>query len=70
MDLFIEWRVAAKRDGYRETRADHESLDYNSDWTLKLRGQMFTFAAHLMDSQHRLFVFAVEIYGDRARLSI
>ena len=68
MDMFIEWRVGTKLDPYRETFVGHESVDYESDEALKIRGHMFSFAARLMDSQHRLFVFAVDIYGDRARL--
>ena len=68
MDMFIEWRVSAKRDAYRETFVANEKFDYDSDKAFKLRGHMFSFAARLMDSQHRLFVFAVDIYGDRARL--
>ena len=68
MDMFIEWRADAKRDAYREPCVKGQCLDYPSKRALKLRGQMFSFAARLMDSQHRLFVFAVDIYGDRARL--
>ena len=68
MDLFVEWRVEATRDGYLEDFDGKQALDHESRRALKLRAQMFTFAARLIDSQHRLFLFAVDIYGDRARL--
>ena len=68
MDLFVEWKPDATRDGYRETFVGKDTLDYPSKRALKLRGQMFTFAGRLMDSQPRLFTFAIDIYGDRARL--
>ena len=68
MDMFIEWRPDAERDGYRKTFIDNEPLDCDYRQKLKLRGQMFNFAGRIMDSQHRLFLFAVDIYGDYARL--
>ena len=68
MDLFVEWRVEAKRDSYLEDFDGKQALDHESRRALKLRAQMFAFAARLIDSKHRLFLFAVDIYGDRARL--
>ena len=68
MDLFVEWKPDATRDGYRETFVGKDTLDYPSKRALKLRGQMFAFAGRLMDSQPRLFTFAIDICGDRARL--
>ena len=68
MDMFVEWRAGADRDAYRETFVGRESLDCDSKRAFKLRGQMLAFVARLMDSQHRLCVYAVDIYGDRARL--
>ena len=68
MDLFIEWRADRKRDGYRDAPGEKGPLDHDSRRALKLRGQMFTFAAHLMNSQHRLSLFAVDISNETARL--
>lgn len=68
MDIFIEWRPDDDRDGYRESFVSDQLLDDGSDRALRLRGQVFTYAAHLRDSQHRLFFFAVDIYESRARL--
>ena len=68
IDMFIEWRVDAECDGYRESFTYKERLDYDHRKTLKIRGQLFNFAGRIMDSQHRLFLFAVDIYGDHARL--
>ena len=68
MDFFIEWRPNEHSDGFRETFTDKQLLDRRSDRALKARSKMFTYAAHLMDSQYRTCVFAVDIYGDHARL--
>ena len=68
MDIFTQWRLDEERDGYRETFQDNQILDDGSETALGIRAQLFTRAAHLMDSQHRLFLFAVDIYGSRARL--
>ena len=68
MDLFIEWRADRKRDGYRDMPGQTEPLDHDSRRALKLRGQIFTFAARLMNSQHRLSLFAVDISNEHARL--
>ena len=66
--MFSEWRVDAECDGYRESITYKERLDSDHRQTLKIRGQLFNFAGRIMDSQHRLFLFAVDIYGDHARL--
>ncbi|KAK7688400.1 hypothetical protein QCA50_008773 [Cerrena zonata] len=68
MDFFIEWRPDEDLDGYRTSFGNKQILDDDSEAALEIRGRIFTYAAQLMDSQHRLFVFAVDIYGPRARL--
>lgn len=68
MDFFIEWRVGEECDGYRESCQDDQYLDDDSDRALETRARMFSYAARLLNHQHRLFLFAVDIYGDRARL--
>lgn len=68
MDFFIEWRPDDDFDGYRNTFEDSQILDDDSVKAFEIRGRMFTYAARLMDYQHRLFVFAVDIRGDCARL--
>ena len=68
MDLFIEWRADRKRDGYSDMPGQTEPLDHDSRRALKLRGQIFAFAARLMNSQHRLSIFAVDISNEHARL--
>ena len=67
VDLFVQWRVNEERDGYRESFVGKQILDDGSNYALEIRAQLFARAARMMDSQHRLFLFAVDIYGSRAR---
>ena len=67
MDLFVQWRLGEERDGYRESFVGNQILDDGSNYALEIRAQLFSCAACLMDSQHRLFLFAVDIYDSRAR---
>ena len=68
MELFVQWRLDDDVDGYRETPGEKQIVDDVSNTAFKHRARLFTHAARLMDSQHRLFLFAVDIYGSRARL--
>lgn len=68
MDFFVEWRPDQYLDGYSDTPDDDRALEDESTKAKEFRGRMFSYAARLMESQHRLFVFAVDIYGDCARL--
>ena len=58
MDLFVQWRLGEERDGYRESFVGNQILDDGSNYALEIRAQLFSRAACLMDSQHRLFLFA------------
>ena len=62
VDLFVQWRVNEERDGYRESFVGKQILDDGSNYALEIRAQLFARAARLMDSQHRIFLFAVDIY--------
>ena len=62
MDLFVQWRLGEERDGYRESFVGNQILDDGSNYALEIRAHLFSRAACLMDSQHRLFLFAVDIY--------
>ncbi|KAK7688378.1 hypothetical protein QCA50_008751 [Cerrena zonata] len=68
MDFFIEWRQNEHFDCYYEDYDNDEILDDSCDQAFEMRGRMFTYAAQLMDCQHRLFVFAIDMFGSFARL--
>ncbi|KAK7688397.1 hypothetical protein QCA50_008770 [Cerrena zonata] len=68
MDFFIEWRPDEHFDCYYEDYVNDQILDDSCDQAFKMRGRMFTYAAQLMDCQHRLFVFAIDMFGSYARL--
>ncbi|KAK7688394.1 hypothetical protein QCA50_008767 [Cerrena zonata] len=68
MEFFIEWRPDEDFDCYYEASVNDQILDDSCDEAFELRGRMFTYAAHLMDCQHRLFAFAVDMFGSYARL--
>ena len=62
MDLFVQWRIDEERDGYRESFVGKQILDDGPNYALEIHAQLFARAARLMDSQHRIFLFAVDIY--------
>ncbi|KAK7688374.1 hypothetical protein QCA50_008747 [Cerrena zonata] len=68
MDFFIEWRPDEDFDCYYEASVNDRILDDSCEQAFQMRGRMFTYAAQLMDCQHRLFVFAVDMFGSYARL--
>ncbi|KAK7688380.1 hypothetical protein QCA50_008753 [Cerrena zonata] len=68
MDFFIEWRPDEDFDCYYEDYVNDQILDDSCDEAFEMRGRMFTYAAQLMDCQHRLFVFAIDMFDSYARL--
>lgn len=67
LQSFLEWKTLVGRDGFRSTFREGEILDNNSHRASETRGQIYHYAAQLMDHQYRLFVFAASISGDIAR---
>lgn len=67
MDFFIEWRPDEDFDCYYEDYVNDQILDDSCDEAFEMRGRMFTYAAQLMDCQHRLFVFAIDMFDSYAR---
>ncbi|KAK7688371.1 hypothetical protein QCA50_008744 [Cerrena zonata] len=67
VEFFIEWKVDLTSDGYDRGSDKNDILDLNSNAAMKSRGQMYSYAAQIMDNQFRLFVFAIAVYGDCAR---
>lgn len=66
LELFIEWKDGAL-DGFHTTSRKGRILDKTSAVASEIRGQIFSYAAQIMDHQHRLFVFGISIHGTYAR---
>ena len=67
-DGFVEWKALRRYDGYRCDAQRDDILDSDTVAGTETRGQVCHYAARIMESQNRLFVLSVGIYGERARL--
>ncbi|CAL1717242.1 unnamed protein product [Somion occarium] len=70
LELFIEWKLEEVADGYNKKFKDTTVYIENgaSVKAKATRGQLYSYASLLMSHQHRLFGFAVGVYGSIARL--
>ena len=65
MDMYIEWKIEDGCDGYRTTFTDIlQTLEANTENAGDTRGQIYSYAAQALDSQHRLFLFAGSVYKE------
>ncbi|KAK7688402.1 hypothetical protein QCA50_008775 [Cerrena zonata] len=64
LQLFIEWKIDKAFDPF----CDDDILDGISDKATETRGQVYSYAAQIMDHQHRQFVFGIVFIADYARL--
>ena len=68
VELFIEWKTEWEHDGYCDIfHDDDDILDADTIKATHTRGQIYSYAANVMDSQYRLSVFAISICGNFAR---
>ena len=67
VEVIIEWKVDAKTDGFRRTRHEGEVFEASSNDAKEFRGQMFSYAGQVLNSQHRVSVIGLSFHGDLAR---
>ena len=68
LEMFIEWKDDVYLDAFRRTfRDDLLMLDAESVKGIETRGQIYSYAAQVLDSQHRRSLFAASICGDWVR---
>lgn len=65
---FVEWKVNVGTDGYRSTGREDELLEATSISAHEFRGQMYSYAGQVMQSQHRLSIVSLSFHEDIARV--
>ena len=61
--MYIEWKADNQSDCYRKTFTGNEVLDSDADKHAQIRGQIYSYAAKALDSQHRRWIFALGVFG-------
>lgn len=69
VDLIFELKFKSWSDGFVDIfQNDQQYVERDTAAGRKTRGQLYAYGALQMSSQHRLFVFAIGIYGKFARV--
>ena len=63
LDMYIEWKPDASDDCYRQIFFGEEVLDSDAEKHAQTRGQIYSYAAKALDSQHRRWIFALGVFG-------
>ena len=68
LDMFIEWKADAQVDAFRSSFPDDKRpMEADSIKATETRGQIYSYAAQVMDSQHRRWLFSVSVCGEWVR---
>ena len=68
LEMFIEWKDDAHLDAFRSSFLNAlQPMDSNSVKGTETRGQIYSYAAQVLDSQQRRSLFSVGICGDWVR---
>ena len=68
LEMYVEWKPDDTDDCYRKIFVGEEVLDLDAEKHSQTRGQIYSYAAKALDSQHRGWILALSVFGQFFRV--